>query len=100
MLGTSGFFALKASGIDDDLSGLDANQGDRWSADEDERFDDGEAAANTAQGLAIVGGIAVVSGTVLYLLGRGGDKKAPQESLSISPSLGSAGHGLAISGRF
>jgi tetratricopeptide (TPR) repeat protein len=96
-LGVGVKFGLDAQGIADELSGFR----EMWNVEDRERFAEGERAERTAVVLMGIGGAAVLTGTVLYLVGlnRGGSK-AGDSGLGVSASATSDGASMLLWGRF
>lgn len=97
-LGSSIFVGLKARALERELEALDPVRGDAWDTKYEDKLEDGDAAAKTAQRLAIVGGSLVVGGTILYFLG-GSDEPESQRT-TVLPTLNEDGAGLALEGWF
>jgi tetratricopeptide (TPR) repeat protein len=96
-LGVGVKFGLDAQDIADELSGFR----EMWNVEDRERFAEGERAERTAVVLMGIGGAAVLTGTVLYLVGlnRGGSK-AGDSGLGVSASATSDGASMLLWGRF
>ncbi len=93
LLGAAGYFAYRAADIDDEVEAR-YNRGERWreleSLDSDGRRDN-----KLAIGFAVSGGVAAVTGGVLYFLGwRAGTREAPPR-LTLAPAAGGGSMRLA-----
>jgi hypothetical protein len=96
-LGVGVKFGLDAQDIAEELSG----PRDMWTQEDRERFADGESAERTAVILMGVGGAAVLTGTVLYLVGLGRDGSlAGERGLGVSASATSDSASMLLWGRF
>jgi tetratricopeptide (TPR) repeat protein len=90
-------YGLDARDISDDLSGPRF----MWTIEDRERFAEGERAERNALILMGVGGAALVTGGVLYLVGRNRDASEAEDSgLGVSASATSDGASMLLWGRF
>lgn len=96
-LGVGVKFGLDAQDIARELSG----PRDMWTIEDRERFSDGETAERAGVILMSVGGAAVLTGTVLYLVGLSRDgTRAGDSGLGVSASATSDSASMLLWGRF
>ncbi len=90
-------YGLEATGANNDLSDHTAGA---WTDDLLDRQDEGERAERRMFYLTGIGAAALVTGGVLYVLGRRGSTPETSQGLSVRPSVGATHAALSLSGRF
>jgi len=93
LVAAGGLVGLKSRSIASEFDGRPSNQ---WTPAEIERFNDGQATSDRAVFLISVGGVAVVTGAVLYVFGR----RAEGPAVDIVPLVTSDGAQVSASFRF
>lgn len=84
LLGLAGYFAYRAADVSDEVEQR-YGRGEKW-RDLEDLDDRGDRYGKLATGLAVTGGVAVITGGVLYLMGwRQGERNERTPALSISP---------------
>jgi tetratricopeptide (TPR) repeat protein len=88
-------YGISASSASDDLSRLAPN-GTPWSADAQQKYDDGQSAQTKMTAFLILGGAAAIGGGVLYYLGIRRDATTPTAALAPLPG----GTAMVVTCRF
>ncbi|MBX3160058.1 MAG: hypothetical protein KF773_29080 [Deltaproteobacteria bacterium] len=98
-LGVSVYFGLEAKKISDDITNHCANQDPcpAWPENIRELQDRGQAHEDKQVILLVAGGAAVVTGTVLYVIGR---SKKTTERVAVTPVVTPDAVAIGFSGRF
>lgn len=96
-LAAGAVYGLGAKSASDDLSDHDTGA---WTDDLIDKQDDGERAERRMFYLTGIGAAALVTGGVLYLLGRPDSAPETSPGLSLRPSVGATHAALSLSGRF
>jgi len=96
-LGLGAWFGLEAKSANDALS--DHTTG-AWTDDLLDRQEEGESAERNMKVFAGVGAAALLTGGVLYLLGRRGASAERRQGLRVQSSVGAAHATIAVVGRF
>ncbi|MEM9493181.1 MAG: tetratricopeptide repeat protein [Myxococcota bacterium] len=97
-LAWGGYEAWRSADIASELNSLEA--GTEWDAELTERYNSGQSAEDRATILLIAGGVAVISGAVVYLIGSSSPHRSRERSTAIAPHIGSDSLGLVVSTRF